>query len=91
MQDTDKTIIGNVRANDISMSNKTLEIYLRALRRLYVIEDIKGWQPSLCSKTGIRTSDKRQFVDPSIAVAALCISPAAILEDFCYFGILRLT
>lgn len=85
---TDKTIIGDVKANDISMSDKTLEIYLRALRRLYVIEDIKAWQPSLRSKTGIRTSDKRQFVDPSIAVAALGISPAAILEDFCYFGFL---
>lgn len=61
---TDKTIMGDVQANDVSLTNKTLEVYLRALRKLFVIEDIKAWQPSLRSKTGIRTSDKRQFVDP---------------------------
>lgn len=85
---TDKTIIGDVKANDQSMTDKTLEVYLGALRRLYVVEDIKAWQPSLRSRTGIRTSDKRQFVDPSVAVAALGIGPEAILEDFNYFGFL---
>ncbi len=85
---TDRTIIGDVKANDVSMTDKTLEVYLRALRRLFVVEDIKAWQPSLRSKTGIRTSDKRQLVDPSIAVAALGIGPDAILEDFNYFGFL---
>ncbi len=85
---TDKTIIADVRANDTSLTDKTLEVYLRALRKLFVVEDIKAWQPSLRSKTGIRTSDKRQFVDPSIAVAALGINPDAIIEDFNYFGFL---
>ena len=85
---TDKTIMGDVQANDVSLTDKTLEVYLRALRKLFVIEDIKAWQPSLRSKTGIRTSDKRQFVDPSIAVAALGINPDAIIEDFNYFGFL---
>ncbi len=85
---TDRTIIGDVKANDQSMTDKTLEIYIRALRRLFVVEDIKAWQPSLRSKTGIRTSDKRQFVDPSVAVASLGIGPEAILEDFNYFGFL---
>lgn len=85
---TDRTIIADVQANDISMSDKTLEVYLRALRKLFIIEDIKAWQPSLRSKTGIRTSDKRQFVDPSIAIASLGIGPDAIIEDFQYFGFL---
>ncbi len=85
---TDKTIMGDVKANDVSLTDKTLEVYLRALRKLYVVEDIKAWQPSLRSKTGIRTSSKRQFVDPSIAVAALGINPGAIIEDFNYFGFL---
>ncbi len=85
---TDKTIMGDVCANDTSLTDKTLEVYLRALRKLFVVEDIKAWQPSLRSKTGIRTSDKRQFVDPSIAVAALGINPDAIIEDFNYFGFL---
>ena len=85
---TDRTMIADVQANDISMSDKTLEVYLRALRKLFIIEDIKAWQPSLRSKTGIRTSDKRQFVDPSIAIASLGIGPDAIIEDFQYFGFL---
>lgn len=85
---TDRTIMGDVMANDTSITDKTLEIYLRALRKLYIIEDVKAWQPSLRSKTGIRTSDKRQFVDPSLAVAALGASPHAILDDFKYFGFL---
>lgn len=85
---SDRTIIGDVKANDTSITDKTLEVYLRALRKLFIIEDIKAWQPSLRSKTGIRTSDKRQFVDPSIAVAAIGTSPQGILEDFNYFGFL---
>lgn len=85
---TDRTIMGDVIANDITITDKTLEVYLRALRKLFIIEDIKAWQPSLRSKTGIRTSDKRQFVDPSLAVAAIGTGPDAILEDFNYFGFL---
>lgn len=85
---TNRTIIGDVIANDTSLTDKTLDVYLRALRKLFIIEDIKAWQPSLRSKTGIRTSDKRQFVDPSLAVAALGASPQTILDDFNYFGFL---
>ncbi len=85
---TDRTIMGDVKANDLSITDKTLDVYLRALRRLFVIEDVKAWQPSLRSKTGIRTSDKRQFVDPSLAVAAIGASPKTILDDFKYFGFL---
>lgn len=85
---TDRTIMGDVRANDISITDKTLEVYLRALRKLFIIEDVKAWQPSLRSKTGIRTSDKRQFVDPSLAVAAVGASPQSILDDFNFFGFL---
>ena len=85
---SDRTIMGDVNANDTSITDKTLEVYLRALRKLFIIEDIKAWQPSLRSKTGIRTSNKRQFVDPSIAVAAIGTSPHGILEDFNYFGFL---
>ncbi len=85
---TDKTIMADIKANDLSITDKTLETYLRALRKLFVIEDIKAWQPSLRSKTGIRTSDKRQFVDPSIAAAAIGTTPQGLIEDFNYFGFL---
>ena len=82
------TIMQDVKANDISISDKTLNNYLTALRRLFVVEDVKAWQPSLRSKTAIRTSDKRHFVDPSIATALLELNPKSILDDFNLFGYL---
>ena len=53
-----------------------------------MIEDVQAWKPSLRSKSAIRTSDKRQFVDPSIAVAAVGGDKDYILNDFEYFGFL---
>ena len=85
---TATTIMQDVKANDISITDKTLSNYLTALRRLFVIEDLKAWQPSLRSKTGIRTSDKRHFTDPSIATALLELNPQSILNDFNLFGYL---
>ena len=82
------TIMADVKANDISITDKTLTNYLTALRRLFIVEDAKVWQPSLRSKTGIRTSNKRHFVDTSIATAVLELNPTSILEDFNLFGFL---
>lgn len=85
---TAKTIIDDVVANEISMTEKTYTTYMNALRRIFVVEDLPAWQPSLRSKTAIRTSDKRHFVDPSIAVAVQRISPESLMRDFEYFGFL---
>lgn len=82
------TIMSDVRANDISITDKTLTSYLTALRRIFVIEDVKAWQPSLRSKTAMRTSDKRHFTDPSIATAVLNLNPKSLCEDFNLFGFL---
>ncbi len=85
---TAKTIMGDMQVNETSITNKTLSSYLNALRRLFVIEDVPAWQPSLRSKTAIRTSHKRQFVDPSIATAAMRTNAKGILRDFETFGFL---
>ena len=61
---------------------------MNALRRIFLVEDLPAWAPSLRSKTAIRTSPKRHFVDPSIATAILRINPEGILNDFHYFGFL---
>jgi predicted AAA+ superfamily ATPase len=61
---------------------------MNALRRIFVVEDLPAWSPSLRSKTAIRTSEKRHFVDPSIATAVLRTNPEGILKDFQYFGFL---
>ena len=80
--------MGDMQGNEASTTNKTLSSYLNALRQLFVIEDVPAWQPSLRSKTAIRTSHKRQFVDPSIATAALRTNAQGILRDFKTFGFL---
>jgi len=85
---TSKTIMDDMHVNSASITDKTLSSYLNALRRLFVIEDVPAWQPSLRSKTAIRTANKRQFVDPSIALAALRTNASGILRDFETFGFL---
>ena len=82
------TIAEDVRFNDTTFSDPTLYSYLNALRRIFLIEDIPAWKPSLRSKSAIRTSDKRQFVDPSIATAVMHSDADGILDDFEYFGFL---
>jgi len=83
-----KTIRTDIEATDITISDKTISSYINALRRIFVVEDLPAWSPSLRSKTAIRTSAKRHFVDPSIATAVLRTNPEGILKDFKYFGFL---
>lgn len=82
------TIIEDLEATDVNISDKTVSKYITALRRIFVVEDLPAWQPSIRSKTAIRTSDKRHFVDPSIATSVMRIDPEGILNDFEYFGFL---
>ena len=82
------TILADIQANDVAFSDTTMYGYVNALRRIFLIEDIPAWKPSLRSKSALRTSDKRQFVDPSIATAILRANAESILDDFNYFGFL---
>lgn len=88
-QATRQVIINDIILNDndkIDLS--TIHSYLNALRKIFVIEDMEAWSPNLRSKTAIRTSETRYFVDPSIAVAALGIGPNDLLSDLNTFGLL---
>lgn len=85
---TYQTIKKDIEATDISISDKTINTYINALRRIFVVEDLPAWAPSLRSKTAIRTTEKRHFVDPSIATAVMRMNPEGILHDFEYFGFL---
>lgn len=85
---TYQTISADMEATDLTISDKTISAYLNALRRIFVVEDLPAWSPSLRSKTAIRTSAKRHFVDPSVATAVLRTNPEGILNDFQYFGFL---
>ncbi|MCL2501425.1 MAG: DUF4143 domain-containing protein [Defluviitaleaceae bacterium] len=82
----DKTILDDVTSNYMDISEPTLHSYLNALERLYVIEDVPAWCPSIRSATTIRSGKKKEFTDPSIAVASLALSPDALLTDMNTFG-----
>lgn len=85
---TANTILADVRANDITINERTLDNYLNAMRRLFVVEDVPAWSPSVRSKTTIRTSVKRQLADPSIATAVMRVDTADLLHDLNTFGFL---
>ncbi|MCI5885417.1 MAG: DUF4143 domain-containing protein [Clostridiales bacterium] len=77
----------DVSANDEdSISDDTVASYLNALRKIFVVEDMPAWNPNLRSKTAIRTSDTRYYVDPSIAAAALGVGPNDLINDLNTFG-----
>jgi predicted AAA+ superfamily ATPase len=85
---TNRTILNDIAANDMQISEPTLYSYLNALNRLFVIEDIPAWSPSIRSKTVIRSSNKKGIVDPSLAAASLGITPGNIFDDMKTFGFL---
>lgn len=77
----------DVAVNDEeSISDETVASYINALRNIFVVEDMPAWNPNLRSKTAIRSSDTRYYVDPSIAVAALGIGPNDLINDLKTFG-----
>ena len=75
-------------ANDSqTLSEETVASYVNTLERLYVVENLEGWNPNLRSKTAVRTSVTRHFTDPSIACAALGIGPGDLIGDLRTFGL----
>ena len=80
-------ILADVTASeDISLSMNTFDDYVAALEKLFVIQDIDAWCPAIRSKTAIRSSPKRCFVDPSIAVAAMNVNAEALETQLKTFG-----
>ncbi len=83
-----QTIIEDVRqSNERSMDIKTFDDYLEALSDLFIISDIEAWNPNIRSKTSIRSTPTRHFIDTSIACRALNIFPEDLLNDLQSFGL----
>lgn len=82
------TIIADVRqSNERTMDPKTFDDYMKALKDLYVIEDLPAWNPNIRSKTIIRSTPTRHFIDTSIACRALGVSPNDLMNDLESFGL----
>ena len=83
----------SVVAKDVELKQavadaRTVDSYVNAYRKLYVIEDVGAWSPKLRSKATVRQSDTRQFVDPSIAAAALGARAEDLVKDLNTYGLL---
>lgn len=82
------TIISDVRqSNERTMDVRTFEDYMETLQDLYIIEDVLAWNPNIRSKTSIRSTPTRHFVDTSIACKALNIMPQDLIQDLKSFGL----
>ena len=82
------TIIEDVKqSNERSMDPKTFGDYMEALRDIFIIDDLQAWNPNIRSKTSIRTTPTRHFVDTSIACRALSIGPDDLKRDLNSFGL----
>lgn len=82
------TIRKDMLSNDAStLDEDTVADYIRALKKLFVIEDLVAWNPNIRSKAAIRTSDTRHFVDPSIGTAVLGLGPKDLVNDLETFGL----
>lgn len=82
------TIISDIRqSNERSMDTKTYEDYMEALKDLYIIEDMEAWNPNIRSKTSIRSTPTRHFVDTSIACRSLGVNPPDLMNDLESFGL----
>ena len=83
------TLVADLKENyNTDVSEATVASYINALKKIFVVEDMPAWCPNLRSKTAIRTSDTRYFVDSSIAAASLGIGPKDLLADFNTYGLL---
>ena len=85
--DSDKTLFDDIKYNYGNVSESTLFDYIRILKRLYVFDEVDAWNPNLRSRTAIRTSPKKAYVDPSIGLAALEVSPKELSHDPETFGL----
>lgn len=75
-----------MNANFMDISRPTYYSYVDALKRLFVLEDQRGWSPNIKSKSAIRSGNKKVFIDSSIAVAALHANPESMEKDLKTFG-----
>ena len=81
------SICDDILNNDsLSINTETVCSYINMLKNIFIVEDMEAWNPNLRSKTAIRTSDTRYFVDPSIAVASLGLGPNDLINNLNLFG-----
>jgi len=82
------TLANDTSCTEAGIDRRTVAAYLTALNRLFVVEDLPAWRPHIMSRSALRKTPKRHFVDPSLAAAALGLMPDAVMADLKYAGLL---
>ena len=82
------TMASDISVNELQFTDETVASYVKALKKIFVIDDMPAWNPNLRSKTSIRTTDTRYFSDSAIAAASLGIGPEDLIADLNTFGLL---
>ena len=75
-----------IEYEDDDLDNDTISTYLTIFERLFLIDNQKAFSTNIRSSTRIKQSDKRHFVDPSLAIALLGASYEDLLNDLKTFG-----
>lgn len=83
-----QTMVKDMIEHGDQMSDEAFYSYIRALEKLYIIDNVPAWNPKLRSKSVVRSSDKKQLIDPSIAAVALGAKPNDLIKDMETFGFL---
>jgi predicted AAA+ superfamily ATPase len=81
-------MVKDISEHGEQISDESFYSYIRALEKLYIIDNIPAWNPKLRSKSSIRTTDKRELIDPSLAAVALGAKPNDLIKDMETFGFL---
>ncbi|WP_296808851.1 ATP-binding protein [uncultured Methanobrevibacter sp.] len=79
-------IIADIEENYGKISEPTFYSYITVLKNLFVIDNVSAWAPNIRSKQKIRKTEKKEFIDPSIAVAGLNVTPEMLIYDLETFG-----
>ena len=79
-------IMADIEENYGKISEPTFYSYITVLKNLFVIDNVSAWAPNIRSKQKIRKTEKKEFIDPSIAVAGLNVTPEMLIYDLETFG-----
>ena len=82
------TLAADTAGEDPGIDRKTVSSYMAALTRLFVVEDLPAWRPHITSRSALRKAPKRHLADPSLAAAALGVTPEAVMSDLKFAGLL---
>lgn len=85
-QATNRTILKDIRRMTPDMEESTFYNYKDYLERFFIFDDVDSWSPNLKSRVNMSSLPKKEFIDPSIGIAAMGLSPQELGKKLFDFG-----